>query len=90
MRRSHDEHFQADGVRGQSARSGLVCVVVVCLFREMWRRNVCDGNRRGRTKKRLSDPLQLGGVGGFANALHINRGTLSSSFKTYTMISSLF
>ena len=32
MRCSHDEHFQADGVRGQSARSGLVCDVVVCLF----------------------------------------------------------
>ena len=32
MRRSHDEHFQADGVRGQSARSGLVCDAVVCLF----------------------------------------------------------
>ena len=35
---------------------------------------MCDGNRRGRTKKRLSDPLQLGGVGGFANALHITHG----------------
>ena len=62
-------------------------VLYLCVCLEIC---VCDGNRRGRTKKRLSDPLQLGGVYGFANALHISRGILSSSFKTYTMISSLF
>ena len=61
-----------DSLRDLDLSVMLLCVcleICVCEGEE-----VCDGNRRGRTKKRLSDPLQLGGVGGFANALHITHG----------------